>query len=77
LAEATEATEDAIEEREEARMAEDPNDATGDERDPNERNGDLASILYVLGGIPALIAFFLILFLLTGSCDQSNIMIPA
>ena len=47
------------------------------ERDPNERNGDLASILYVLGGIPTLIAFFLILFLLTGSCDQVNVMIPA
>jgi hypothetical protein len=58
-------------------MAEDQNDAAGDERDPNERNGDLASVLYVLGGIPALIAFFLILFLLTGSCDQANIMIPA
>jgi len=43
----------------------------------NERNGDLASYLYVLGGIPALIAFFLILFLLTGSCDQANVMIPA
>jgi hypothetical protein len=46
-------------------------------RDENERNGDLASILYVLGGIPALIAFFLILFLLTGACDQMNVMIPA
>jgi hypothetical protein len=43
----------------------------------NERNQDLASYLYVLGGIPALIAFFLILFLLTGSCDQANVMIPA
>jgi hypothetical protein len=45
--------------------------------DENERNQDLASYLYVLGGIPALIAFFLILFLLTGSCDQANVMIPA
>ncbi len=43
----------------------------------NERNSDLASYLYVLGGIPTLIAFFLILFLLTGSCDQMNVMIPA
>ena len=43
----------------------------------NERNDDLASYLYVLGGIPVLIAFFLILFLLTGSCDQANVMIPA
>ena len=43
----------------------------------NERNDDLVSYLYVLGGIPTLIAFFLILFLLTGSCDQANVMIPA
>lgn len=54
------------------------NDETsGEERDENERNGDLASYLYVIGGIPTLIAFFLILFLLTGSCDQANIPIPA
>ena len=46
-------------------------------RDENERNGDLVSVLYMLGGIPFLIAFFLILFLLTGSCDQSNVMIHA
>jgi hypothetical protein len=58
-------------------MAEELEDANGGERDPNERNGDLASVLYVLGGIPTLIAFFLILFLLTGSCDQSNMMVPA
>ena len=45
--------------------------------DENERNDDLGSYLYVLGGIPALIAFFLILFLLTGSCDQANVMIHA
>ena len=43
----------------------------------NERNDDLVSYLYVLGGIPTLIAFFLILFLLVGSCDQANVMIPA
>ncbi len=50
--------------------------ASGDSRE-NERNGDLASVLYVLGGIPLMIAFFLILFLLTGSCDQANFMIHA
>ena len=43
----------------------------------NERNDDIVSYLYVLGGIPTLIAFFLILFLLVGSCDQANVMIPA
>lgn len=45
--------------------------------DENERNQDLGSYLYVLGGIPVLIAFFLILFLLTGACDQMNVLIPA
>ena len=58
-------------------MAEQQEDGNGEERDPNERNDDLASYLYVIGGIPALIAFFLILFFLTGSCDQANVMIPA
>ena len=41
------------------------------------RNDDLASYLYVLGGIPTLIAFFVGLFLLVGACDQINVMIPA
>ena len=48
-----------------------------DNSDENDRNDDLASYLYVLGGIPALAAFFVILFLLTGSCDQANLMIHA
>lgn len=43
----------------------------------HERNDDLASYLYVLGGIPTLIVFFLGLFLLVGTCDQMNVMIPA
>jgi hypothetical protein len=44
-----------------------------------ERPGvvDLASVLYVVGGIPVMIAFFVALFLLVGACDQMNIMIPA
>ncbi len=37
---------------------------------------DLVSVLYVVGGIPCLIAIFLILFLLTGACDQVNTFIP-
>ncbi len=48
-----------------------------EDSDENERNDDLVSYLYVLGGIPTLAAFFLILFLLTGSCDQANVMIHA
>jgi hypothetical protein len=30
---------------------------------------DLVSVLYVVGGIPAMIAFFLILFFLANTCD--------
>ena len=48
-----------------------------EESDENERNEDLVSYLYVLGGIPAMAAIFLIIFLLTGSCDQANLMIHA
>ncbi|MEM9175023.1 MAG: hypothetical protein AAGC67_07290 [Myxococcota bacterium] len=40
-------------------------------------NGDLASWAYVLGGIPCMILFFVILFGLTGACDVQNAMIPA
>ncbi len=38
---------------------------------------DLVSVLYVVGGIPCMIAFFLILFGLVGACDQVNTYIPA
>jgi hypothetical protein len=38
-------------------------------------NGDLASWLYVLGGIPSMIIFFVVLFALVGSCDSQNILI--
>ena len=58
-------------------MADERDEAPSGEAGENERNGDLASILYVVGGIPFLIAFFLVLFLLTGSCDQGNLLIPA
>jgi hypothetical protein len=38
---------------------------------------DTASVLYVVGGIPFMIVFFVGLFLLVGACDQMNIPIPA
>lgn len=38
---------------------------------------DLASVLYVLGGVPFLIAFFVLLFVAVGTCGDSNIQIPA
>ena len=58
-------------------MADERDDTPDDGTREKERNGDLASVFYVLGGIPFMIAFFLILFLLTGSCDQANISIHA
>ncbi len=38
---------------------------------------DTASVLYVVGGIPFMIVFFVGLFLLVGACDQMNVPIPA
>jgi hypothetical protein len=38
-------------------------------------NGDTASWLYVIGGIPMMIIFFVVLFGLVGSCDAQNVMI--
>jgi len=36
---------------------------------------DLLSVVYVLGGIPLMMTFFLVLFLLVGSCDLSDTML--
>ncbi|MCG8588508.1 MAG: hypothetical protein MJE66_04390 [Proteobacteria bacterium] len=38
---------------------------------------DLVSVLYVVGGIPAMVVFFVLLFVLVGACDQAAVMIPA
>lgn len=38
-------------------------------------NGDLGSWLYVIGGIPMMIIFFVVLFGFVGSCDAQNTMI--
>jgi hypothetical protein len=38
---------------------------------------DAVSVLYVVGGIPCMIAFFLILFGLVRACDSVNTYIPA
>lgn len=51
-----------------------------DSHDDNEEPGgvvDAQTVAYVLGGVPFMILFFVGLFLLVGSCDGSNIMIPA
>ena len=39
-------------------------------------NGDLTSWLYVLGGLPMMVIFFVGMFSLVGSCDGMNIMLP-
>ncbi len=41
-----------------------------DEKDQEENEGvvDATSILYIVGGIPAMVSFFVILFLFTRSC---------
>ena len=38
---------------------------------------DAVSYLYVIGGIPCMIGFFLILFGLVNACDTANVYIPA
>jgi len=38
------------------------------EQEENEGVVDATSILYIVGGIPAMVAFFVILFLITRSC---------
>jgi hypothetical protein len=57
-------------------MSEAPN---RDEREINEDGpgiqGGLVSWLYVVGGIPLMIIFFVVLFGLVGSCDAQNTLI--
>jgi hypothetical protein len=38
---------------------------------------DRVAVFYVLGGIPTLIAFFVILFLLVRACGHVDVQIPA
>jgi hypothetical protein len=38
-------------------------------------NSDLGSWFYVVGGIPMMILFFVVLFTIVGSCDAQNVMI--
>ena len=56
-------------------------DENQDHDDYNEEgpgvNGDLGSWLYVLGGIPMMILFFVVLFGLTGACDGGGSLFPA
>jgi len=39
------------------------------EHEENEGVVDGTSLLYIVGGIPAMVAFFVILFLITRSCN--------
>ena len=58
-------------------MSDDPK--RNDDDDFNEDgpgiNNDLGSWLYVVGGIPMMILFFVVLFTMVGSCDAQNVMI--
>ena len=54
-----------------------PEDDQDEQSDEPRGVVDTASVLYVVGGIPFMIAFFVGLFLLVGACDQMNIPIPA
>ena len=38
-------------------------------------NSGLGSWLYVVGGLPMMILFFVVLFTMVGSCDAQNVMI--
>ena len=54
-----------------------PEENQDDQGDEPRGTVDTASVLYVLGGIPFMVVFFVGLFLLVGACDQMNIPIPA
>jgi hypothetical protein len=58
-------------------MSEEPQHDDGNDFDENGPgiNNDAASWLYVVGGIPMMIVFFVVLFALVGSCDAQNVMI--
>ncbi|HKK53765.1 MAG TPA: hypothetical protein VKA74_19375 [Myxococcota bacterium] len=58
-------------------MSDEPQEQNELNEDGPGVNGDLASWLYVLGGIPAMILFFVVLFGLTGYLDGLNVMLPA
>lgn len=38
---------------------------------------DAVSVAYVIGGIPSMILFFVVLFALVGACDQMGVYVPA
>jgi hypothetical protein len=62
---------------EEPVMSDSRNEQTPINEDGPGVNGDLGSWLYVLGGIPMMIIFFVVLFTLVRLADARNIMIPA
>ncbi len=39
-------------------------------------NGDAASWAYVLGGLPMMVVFFVVMFGLVGSCDRIDVLLP-
>jgi len=63
------------EKEEEPEMSDSHKEQTPINEDGPGINGDLASWLYVLGGIPMMILFFVVLFTLVRLADAQNIMI--
>ena len=58
-------------------MSDDPRRGENDEfnEDGPGIHGGLGSWLYVVGGIPMIMLFFVVLFTMVGSCDSQNVMI--
>jgi len=48
-----------------------------DDKPEDQGTYDAVSVLYVVGGIPLMIVFFVALFLLVGSCDGASTYIHA
>lgn len=48
-----------------------------DDKPEDQGTFDAVSVLYVLGGVPFMIVFFVALFLLVGSCDGTSTYIRA
>lgn len=63
------------EKEEEPEMSDSHKEQTPINEDGPGINGDLSSWLYVLGGIPMMILFFVVLFTLVRLADAQNIMI--
>ena len=58
-------------------MSDEPQNPNDDQEDEPGGVLDLTSVLYVVGGVPFMILFFVLVFGLVGACDAQNVMFPA